>query len=705
MNMPGTNNFSENQATFGENYSSNPFKSLFTLVNTDNGTQFSCNESPCILDRQAWAEIFYHKNLFLLFVDLFGQDLSPAASDFLRSTLYEFKITLQISNQYQLYYDSNCTQSYCKINGDDLTMRGLGNQTISLAFNITNTQFPSFDFVVMASFRPCKIGEINDTRQSICTPCETNTYSLNTSDEVCHPCPTNARCLGGAVINPLPGYWKPQQYSTNIYPCSRPEVCDITSYGSNICAAGYTGPFCLACDLQNNYAQAGNECSQCLPLWKGILILGSIQFLIFILEIGYIWYFRKINKSLIKDNKYNKKFVDRVARGGYMTIMLDYLQMITILKSYPLLLSGFIAGLSHIGSPSQTLLYSADCVFMQLGVSIENLFYAKLVAIIILPVLKFMLCIIFGLAKKFIYTHYRFDVYLIVAAQCLILIEQPSMLYTLASALVCESNDPLTKDQTNISYYLRENPYVTCYTSKYYTYRNFVAIPVLFIWGIVFPICFAIILRSNRTKLKTEEFAMKFGSQYANYRSKYYYWNLIQLIQKFVLIFFAQFAMLPLKTQGLTFFVILMVFIAIINKFQPYRSVDLQTTYITSTYVILFTTFLAVYGYEEESLNEVISILIIILNAAFIAYIVLKVLHLMGFRWVSRFIQAIFNKFSKRSKKIGFIFDDSYNHTGESVIHYHDRDKDHRASMLERLIAFEKQEELTSDQKEESKEQ
>mgnify|MGYP000906212855 FL=1 len=672
--LPSSNSFSRNYADYGPDYSTSPVTCTFDSKNSTDITH-RCTESPCSLDTQVWSEIFYNNYLRLNFTDMFGQRLAGAMNigGQTPQPANVFKITLQISNQYQLYYDSNCTTYNCMINGNDLTMRGLGNESISLIFNVTNPIYPNLEFIVNTSFRPCQKGETNDTKQHTCIKCETGTFSLNPSDQVCSPCPPNAYCPGGAEIHPLPGYWRPSDTSPNIYECNRSESCNYTEYGSSICAPGYTGPFCLSCDLKNNYASSGFECVKCPPLWEGLLTLGSIQLLIFILEIGYIWYFRKINKSLIINNKYNKKFVDRVARGGYMTIILDYLQIITILKNYPLIMTGFITGVSHIGSPSQTLLYSADCVFLQLGTPIEDLFYTKLVAIVSLPFIKLGLCVLFAIVKKFLYKNYRFDAYLVVAVQCLILIEQPSMLYTLSSSLVCKSSDPLNPDQSSVPYYLRENPYVTCYSKNYYNYRNFLVIPMLIFWGICFPVCLSIILYRNRTKLKTNEFAMKLGSQYANYRRKYYYWNLVQLTQKFILIFFAQFAMLPLKTLGLTLFAMLIVFLMIINKFQPYRNVDLQKTYIRSIYVILFTTFLAVYGYEEDELNEFISTLIIIINGAFILFIAIKMLHLMGFRCISRVINKILNIFSSHPKKENFIYDDTYNHIDESVMHYEEQ--------------------------------
>ena len=668
LNATTENQFKDNFAMNGPDYSTNPYYGSFSNLNSEGNIVYECSESPCQLRIQAWADIFHGTKLRISFIDLFGQKLlvNPRINGGLVPMASDFKMGLQISNQSQLYFESNCSSWNCLLNGRDLSLKGLANQFINLSFAVSNPNYHSFDFVLMASIRSCQVGEINDTKQLVCTPCDKGTYSLNLSDHTCHPCPQNAYCPGGWRVNPLPGYWKPSIYSANIYKCNHSETCNHSAYGENICSPGYRGPFCLACDLDNGYASSGDGCAKCHPFWKGMLILVLIQLGIFIFEIGYIWYFRKKNNSVVVNNKFNKSSIDRFSRTGYLSILLDYIQVLAILKNYPLMVSGFIVGLTHIGSPSQMLFYSSDCVFIQLGFSVENLFYAKLVAITILPFLKIGLCLVFGFAKKFIYSNYHYRTYVAVAVQCIVLIEQPSLLSTFASTLLCRSTDPLANDQTGIDYYLIDHPHVTCYTETYYNYRNYLVIPMLAIWAVCYPLFIGMVLVTNRPNLQTREFASKFGNQYAIYCSKYYFWSLVQFVQKLILILFAQISFLSLKMTGLTLYLILIAYLLVIKHFQPYRSVDLQKTYIKSIYVFLCTLFLAVYGFEEDKLNGVISAVILIMNTAFIAYIVIKILHLFGFRYMTRVLNDLFNKIAGDSEKKDYFFDESYNARPES---------------------------------------
>ena len=666
--LPTLNHFSNNSAIYGPDFATNAVFTAFQSYNsTDKSVSHECLTSPCQFHVQAWTDIFRDSHLNVYFLDLYGQRLLPFYGEFLPS---EYKMKLQITNQPQPVYDFNCSSWNCIINGNDVKIKGFANQPLNLTFEVFHPSYPSINFTIMTSMRECQLGEINDTSRLTCSPCEKGSYSMNKSDTTCSPCPDNAFCPGGYQVIPKKGYWKPNIYSTNIYLCNNSDVCDAMTYGERACAPGYKGPFCLACELENGYASSGTGCAKCPPFWQGMLILCSLQLLIFAIEIAYIWYFRKINKSMIVGNKFSKKSVDRVSRGGYMTIMMDYLQIITILKGYPLVVSGFLAALSHIGNPSQTLLYSSDCVFLQVGFSPENVFYAKLVSIVLLPFVKLFLCMIFGFVKKFAYTHFRFNDYIIVAIQCLVLVEQPSMLSALLSAINCQSIDPKAPDQSKVEYFLKENPEVTCYTNAYNSYRNIMALPMLVFWGICLPVILAAALIYNRNRLKTYSFATKFGIQYAIYRSKMYFWNLIQLLNKFILIFFAQSSFLPLNMLGLTLFLILIGYMLIIKQFQPYRSVDLQKTYIRSIYVFIFTIFAAVYGYEESQLDKVISSFIILLNAAFIIFIAIKLLHLFGYRWITRSLNNLFNKvFHNKDGNKNYFFDDSYHNLTDSVLH------------------------------------
>lgn len=136
---------------------------------------------------------------------------------------------------------------------------------------------------------------------------------------------------------------------------------------------------------------------------------------------------------------------------------------------------------------------------------------------------------------------------------------------------------------------------------------------------------------------------------------------------------FAQITFLSLKMIGLTLFLILIAFLITTQEFRPYRNIDLQKTYIQSLYVFLFTIFLAVYGYEEENLNRVISTIIIFINAGFIAIVIIKILHLFGIQYPSRLLNNLLNKIggNTEEKKKNYFFKEAPYDRREPVS-YHD---------------------------------
>lgn len=140
-----------------------------------------------------------------------------------------------------------------------------------------------------------------------------------------------------------------------------------------------------------------------------------------------------------------------------------------------------------------------------------------------------------------------------------------------------------------------------------------------------------------------------------------------------ILILFAQITFLSLKMTGLTLFLILIAFLITTQEFRSYRNIDLQKTYIQSLYVFLFTIFLAVYGYEEENLNRVISTIIIFINAGFIAIVIIKILHLFGIQYPSRLLNNLLNKIAGNTeeKKKNYFFKEAPYDRRETVS-YHD---------------------------------
>ncbi|KNC50385.1 uncharacterized protein AMSG_06876 [Thecamonas trahens ATCC 50062] len=75
----------------------------------------------------------------------------------------------------------------------------------------------------------------------------------------CVSCPAGAKCPGGNVIVPLPGYWSPGLGSQVVAACHDASRCTGGPYSG--CAAGYSGWLCGSC--ADGYALDGDECIKC----------------------------------------------------------------------------------------------------------------------------------------------------------------------------------------------------------------------------------------------------------------------------------------------------------------------------------------------------------------------------------------------------------------------------------------------------------
>ncbi len=82
-----------------------------------------------------------------------------------------------------------------------------------------------FDFFV--ELRDCDLGE-QFTAAGRCKMCDSKGFALTVQKApgICKECPTDrAKCLGGANIGPLPGYWRKSNSSDNFIRCPNPDVC------------------------------------------------------------------------------------------------------------------------------------------------------------------------------------------------------------------------------------------------------------------------------------------------------------------------------------------------------------------------------------------------------------------------------------------------------------------------------------------------
>lgn len=68
-----------------------------------------------------------------------------------------------------------------------------------------------------------------------------------------------------------------------------------------------------------------------------------------------------------------------------------------------------------------------------------------------------------------------------------------------------------------------------------------VALPAIIVWGLGIPFLALVMISRLRNKLDTLESRSKFGFFYRGYKRQYYYWEILIMYRKIVLIFLSEF--------------------------------------------------------------------------------------------------------------------------------------------------------------------
>ncbi|CDW72330.1 UNKNOWN [Stylonychia lemnae] len=139
----------------------------------------------------------------------------------------------------------------------------------------------NIDFQIDLQLRQCILGE-QFTAVGKCLKCQDNSYSLIKMIEpgFCEKCPTSkAKCLGGAEIGPLPGFWRKSNTTKSIEKCFYQPAClgmiPPINNPMGECLFGYKGILCADC--QTGYSRDMNfQCKQCPSYWINSVRLISI---------------------------------------------------------------------------------------------------------------------------------------------------------------------------------------------------------------------------------------------------------------------------------------------------------------------------------------------------------------------------------------------------------------------------------------------
>ena len=623
--IPEQNTFEGNKALVGDDISTCPTAAELYIQDRRDSSRALVSG---LRDDEFFPEMihnlyFYHQKLNFTFLDFFNNSMAPLGSS--PFVVRDYSLALKFNDLDGTITSRECTHGWCIISGDQIKVRGAAYDLKRMDISIITSGGHIIGFRAHAKVRPCQIGEINATTERICVACESGSFSVNPNETACHACPTGMKCWGGSNITVRADYWRANLISGNVYPCA-PGYCKEGSHGNEICTEGRIGPFCLGCDIQNDYTPGTDgSCTKCSTSWLALLPTILYHIIVILIEIWVIWRMRLINNAIIIENKFNERYLEKVSRGGYLLRLLLYFQILSIIQALPFLSFGTETIQSTLPlNPSQALFYSLNCPLKNLGVSPGDIYYWKLRLISTLPFVKITGFAIYGTLVKYFNRSYHLKSFIIVAIIGIAVVEQPGVIAKMISMFSCQSTDP--KDP-NAAHFVTIAPVVECWTPQFNAFRNFIAIPTLFLWSIFLPCACFIVLFRNKHRLRTLEFARYFGSIYSGYKSKHYLWLLVQMVMIIAITIVSQLGTMDQTSRGMSIILFFAAYLIYLQAAQPYRFEALYRTDLIATGIYIATTYLAVYGaMSAKWLHTTVRILTWAINICFVIFLVIKLL-------------------------------------------------------------------------------
>lgn len=440
---------------------------------------------------------------------------------------------------------------------------------------ISSLDFLNFTLI----FRDCKIGE-KLTQAFECQACPDGRYSLVKDFSMvvdnCKQCIglefncysydqiQNTDIFQGGDLNgktalyaPIPGYWRYSGNSIRFLKCDKPERClggflNSTKeqsysniFGTNkigqtglsligFCDQGYKGILCNECD--ENYGKINSTtCLRCQEsgyiLWILFQILLKLIIIFISLHISFNTsigiYADEIKESNIKLTNLIKIILNHIQMLIILMTFVDFTQIYNDVVS-------FFLGINSNVSES----FNLECLLKYWNWDLNPLYFQFFISIFyIFPLLLLCLPYVYMMTLKwrkrfpnqeFELSQLYLSCILIVLGLCYFDI----MNITIKMFPCFNVSDPFSVEER-----LRFDYSIRCQSYTHYILQYAVALPVIMIYGVFFPIMIFIILfrKYNNNSLRSDNSLLVYGYFFFVYEKKFFFWDILQLLRKFVM--------------------------------------------------------------------------------------------------------------------------------------------------------------------------
>jgi len=196
----------------------------------------------------------------------------------------------------------------------------------------------------------------------------------------CITCPEGAVCNGTVEYSVKPGYWRPNKYSTTLFPCGQP----FGAAGSCIdgqCRKGSFGPRCSSCDPGYGKASA-SVCAKCPPKARS-------AFAVLFISIAFMCLIGFMVKSSLKSQ-------GSKPLNALIKLILNYLQMSSTVINFAVPFPSFV--MKMFSSQKQSS-QSDPLVFNDFDCALNGSFYQYWTGVVVLPTAVLFLSLLYFVHK------------------------------------------------------------------------------------------------------------------------------------------------------------------------------------------------------------------------------------------------------------------------------------------------------------------
>ena len=326
------------------------------------------------------------------------------------------------------------------------------------------------------------------------------------------------------------------------------------------------------------YSAGFFECNSCPTSYpENVSHAALAVFIAFIVEIIFVAVNVISNQKIaLRIEQLQEIQIENAA--SYVRALITYFQFLCIMRMFDIRLPNYLDWTLFIGDPLQAFANWSQCMILMFypkdpTTKLSLPYYTFNLTIVLLLFKCAIIMIVWGLLKLKLGDHRVKREHLISALISLFILLQPSLTSRAFSIISCKTID----GQSYLDYY----PSFQCYTTEHWLYFLLAGIPMLIIIGLVIP---GAILRSIMKARENQQYVRLycgFGALLAEYEPQQrYYWGLILLELKFVLIVLSSFipvtSVLDHKIKSLLLIMILAFYLLALIKLEPHLKAKLR---------------------------------------------------------------------------------------------------------------------------------